>query len=85
VNSIALQDRLRLQQTNKEAQALLLRSDGGPQRELLQRSSSLIAPLDVAAKLPESKIESSDELRTPQANLIALQDQTKLQETSKEA
>ncbi len=83
--SIALQDRSRLQQTSKEAQALLLRSDGGPRGELLQRSSSPIAPLDVAAKLPESKIESSDELRTLQANSIALQDRTRLQQTSKEA
>jgi hypothetical protein len=34
-NSIAFQDRSRPQQTNKEAQALLLRSDGRPQGELL--------------------------------------------------
>jgi hypothetical protein len=71
-NSITLQDRSRLQQTNKEAQALLLKSDGGPRGELLQRSTSRIVPLDVAAILPKSKIESSDRLRTPQANSIAL-------------
>jgi hypothetical protein len=84
-NSIALQDRSRLQQTSKEAQALLLRSDGGPRGELLQRSSSPNAPLDVAAKLPKSKIESSIGLRTPQANSIALQDRMRFQQTSKEA
>ncbi|CAK9860961.1 unnamed protein product [Sphagnum jensenii] len=85
VNSIALQDRSRLQQTNKEAQALLLKNDGGPRGELLQQLFLPIALLDVTTKLPESKIESSDELRTPQANSIALQDRTRLQQTSKEA
>ncbi len=83
--SIALQDRTRLRQISKEAQALLLRSDGGPRVELLQRSSTPTATLDVVAKYPESKIEGSDGLRIPQKNSTALQDRMRPQQTSKEA
>lgn len=68
-NSIALQDRTSLQQTSKEAQALLLRGDGRPRGELLQRSSSTSASLDVVTKLLESKIECSDGPRTHQVPL----------------
>jgi hypothetical protein len=65
-NSTAPEDRTKLQQTSKVAQAILLRSDGRPRRELLQRSSTPTDPLDVTSKLPESKVEGSDEPHTHQ-------------------
>jgi hypothetical protein len=46
--SISLQDRSRPQQTSEEEQASLLRSDGGPRGELLQRSYPPAAPLVIA-------------------------------------
>ncbi len=65
-NSIAPQDRPRLQQTGKGKQASLLRSDGGPRGELLQRSHSASALLEVAPRILESTIEGTDGLRTHQ-------------------
>jgi hypothetical protein len=65
-NSIAPQDRQRLQQTSKEAQASVLRSDGRPRRVLLQRSPSASAPLEVAPRILESSIEGVVGLRTHQ-------------------
>ncbi len=65
-NSIAPQDRPRLQQTSKEKQASLLRSDGGPRGELLQRSHSASAPLEVAPRILESTIEGAEGLSTHQ-------------------
>ncbi|CAK9219993.1 unnamed protein product [Sphagnum troendelagicum] len=84
--SVALQDRTRSQQANEDTQASPLRSDGGPQGELLQRSFSLAASLGIATIPPsESRIESSGELCTPQTNSIAPQDRQRLQQTSKES
>jgi len=84
--SVALQDRTRSQQASEETQASSLRSDGGPQGELLQRSFSLVASLGIVMIPPlESRIESSGGLCTPQTNSIAPQDRQKLQQTSKEA
>jgi hypothetical protein len=58
--SIALQDRMRSHQASEETQASPLRSNGGPQGELLQRSSLLAASLGIATiPAPESRIESS--------------------------
>jgi hypothetical protein len=72
---VTLQDRTRSQQASEETQASPLRSDGGPQGELLQRSFSSAASLGIATiPPPESKIESSGGLCTPQANSIAPQD-----------
>jgi hypothetical protein len=82
--SISLQDRSIPQQTSEEEQAPLLRSDGGPRGELLQRSYPPAAPLDIVTIPSESKIESFGGLRTPQTNSIAPQDRPKLQQTSKE-
>jgi hypothetical protein len=64
-NLIAPQDRRRLQQTGKEA-ASLLRSDGGPRGELLQRSHSASVPLEVTSRILESWIEGAEGLRTHQ-------------------
>jgi hypothetical protein len=83
-NSIVLQDQSKLQHSSKEAQASLLRSDGGPRGEFLQWSSLPFNPLDVVTNPSENKIESSDGLRTPLANSIALEDRLRLQQTSKE-
>ncbi len=84
--SVALQDHTRSQQASEETQASPLGSDGGPQGELLQRSFSPPASLDIVTILPpESKIESSGGLCTPQTNSIAPQDRQRLQQTSKEA
>jgi len=83
--SVALQDRTRSQQASKEMQASPLKNDGGPQGELLQRSFLLAASLGIATiPPPESRIESSGGLCTPQTNSIAPQDQQRLQQTSKE-
>ncbi len=57
VTPIASQDRSKLQQQGKEAKTLQPRSYGGPRGEAPQRSSTLIAPLDVASKPQESEIE----------------------------
>jgi len=68
---VALQDRMRSQQISEETQASPLRSDGGPQGELLQRSFSPIASRGLATiPPPESRIESLSELCTPQTNSI---------------
>jgi len=75
---ISLQDRSRPQQTSKEEQASLLRSDGGPRGELLQWSYPPAAPLVIATIPSESKIESFGELCTPQTNSIAPQDRSRL-------
>jgi hypothetical protein len=56
---IASQDRSKLQQQGKEAKALQPRSYGGPRGEAPQRSSTLIATLDVASKPQESEIEGA--------------------------
>ncbi|CAM6022743.1 unnamed protein product [Sphagnum balticum] len=63
---VAFQDRSRLQQKGKEAQASPPRNDGDgrPRRKPSQRSASPFAPLDVASKIRESKTESSGDLRT---------------------
>ncbi len=82
--SISLQDCLKPQQTSEEEQTSLLRSDGGPRGELLQRSYPPTAPLVIATIPPKSKIESFSGLRTRQTNLIAPQDRSRLQQTSKE-
>jgi hypothetical protein len=82
--SISLQDRSRPQQTSEEEQASLLRSDGGPRGELLQRSYPPAAPLVIAAIPSDSKIESFGGLRTLQSNSIAPQDRPRLQQISKE-
>ncbi len=83
--SVALQDRTRSQQASEETQASPLRSDGGPQGEFLQRSFSPAASLGIATiPPPESRIESSGGLCTPQINSIAPQDRQRLQQTSKE-
>jgi len=63
-NSIAPQDRQRLQQISKEAHASMLKSDGGPRGVLLQRSPSTSAPLEVASRILESSIEGVEGLRT---------------------
>ncbi|CAN5962063.1 unnamed protein product [Sphagnum jensenii] len=60
------QEQSRLQQTSKEKQASLLKSDGGPRGEFLQRSHSASAPLEVALRILESTIEGADGLRTHQ-------------------
>ncbi len=65
-NLIAPQHRQRLQQTRKEAQASVLRSDGGPRGVLLQRSLSASALLEVASRMLESSIEGTEGLRTHQ-------------------
>jgi hypothetical protein len=84
--SIALQDRTRSQQANEETQASPLRSNGGPQGELLQQSSSPTASLGIVTiPAPESRIESSGGLCTPQITSIAPQDRQRLQQTGKEA
>jgi len=44
----------------------LLRSDGKPRGELLQRSHSACAPLEVALRILESTIKGADGLRTHQ-------------------
>jgi len=44
----------------------VLRSDGGPQGELLQRSPLASAPLEVAPRILESSIEGAEGLRTHQ-------------------
>jgi len=44
----------------------LLKSDGGPRGELLQRSLSASAPLEVASKILKSTIKGVDGLRTHQ-------------------
>ncbi len=44
----------------------MLRSDGGPRGELLQRSPSASAPLEVASRILESSIEGAEGLRTHQ-------------------
>jgi hypothetical protein len=49
-------------------QAPLLRSNGRPRGELLQRSHSAAAPLEVAARISESAIEGSNGLRTHQVS-----------------
>jgi hypothetical protein len=78
--SVALQDRTRSQQASKETQASPLRSDGGLQGELLQRSFSPAASLGIATiPPPESRIESSGGLCTPQTNSIAPHDRQRLQ------
>jgi hypothetical protein len=64
--SVASQDRSRLQQQGKEAKALQPRSYGGPRGEPPQRSSTLIAPLDVASKLRESETEGAGGSHTHQ-------------------
>ncbi len=77
---VTLQDRTRTQQASEEMQASPLRSDGGPQGELLQRSFSSAASLGIATiPPPESRIESSGGLCTSQANSIAPQDRQRLQ------
>ncbi len=84
--SVALQDRTRSQQASEETQASPLRNDGGPQGELPQRSFSPAASLGIVTiSPPESRIESSGGLCTPQTNSIAPQDRQRLQQTSKEA
>ncbi len=84
--SVALQDRTRSQQASEETQASPLKNDGGPQGELLQRSFSPVASRGIATiPPPESRIESSGGLCTPQTNSIASQDQQRLQQTNKEA
>lgn len=65
-NPIASQDRQRLQQTSKESQASLLRSNGEPRGELLQWSPSTPAPLELASRILESSIEGTEGLRTHQ-------------------
>jgi hypothetical protein len=70
--SVALQDRTRSQQASEETQASPLRSNGGPQGELLQRSSLPTASLGIAMiHAPESRIESSSGLCPPQTKSIA--------------
>ncbi len=44
----------------------MLKSDGGPRGEFLQRSHSASAPLEVALRILESTIEGADGLRTHQ-------------------
>jgi len=86
VISVTLQDRTRSQQASEQTQASPLRSDGGPQGKLLQRSFSPTASLGIATiPPPESRIESSSGLCAPQTNSIAPQDRQRLQQTSKEA
>jgi hypothetical protein len=63
---IAPQDRQRLQQTSKEVQASVLKSDGEPRGVLLQRSPSASAPLELASRILESSIEGTEGLRTHQ-------------------
>jgi hypothetical protein len=83
---VALQDRTRSQQASEETQASPLRSNGGLQGELLQWSSLFTASLGIATILaPESRIESSGGLCTPQTNSIVPQDRQRLQQTSKES
>jgi hypothetical protein len=64
--SVASQDRSRLQQQGKEAKALQPRSYGGPRGEPPQRSSTLIAPLDVTSKPRESETEGAGGSHTHQ-------------------
>jgi hypothetical protein len=64
--SVASQDRARLQQQGKEVKALQPRSYGGPRGEPLQRSSTLIAPLDVASKPRENETEGAGGSHTHQ-------------------
>ncbi len=64
--SVASQDRSRLQQQGKEAKALQPRSYGGPRGEPPQRSSMLIASLDVASKPRESETEGTGGSHTHQ-------------------
>ncbi|CAK9266648.1 unnamed protein product [Sphagnum jensenii] len=64
--SVASQDRSRLQQQGKEAKALQPRSYGGPRGEPPQRSSTVIAPLDVASKPRESETEGAGGSHTHQ-------------------
>ncbi len=44
----------------------MLRSDGGPQGELLQRSPLASAPLEIASRILESSIEGAEGLHTHQ-------------------
>jgi hypothetical protein len=63
---VASQDRSRLQQQGKEAKALQPKSYGGPRGEPPQRSSTLIAPLDIASKPRESETEGAGGSHTHQ-------------------
>ncbi|CAK9208137.1 unnamed protein product [Sphagnum troendelagicum] len=74
-NSIAPQDRQRLQQTSKEAHASVLRCDGGPRGVFLQRSPSASAPLEVASRILESSIEGAEEsyIKRPAGPLITIE------------
>ncbi len=63
---VAPQDQQKLQQTSKELQASLFKSDGRPRGELLQRSHSAFAPLEVASRILESLIEGAEGLRIHQ-------------------
>jgi len=64
--SVASQVRSRLQQQGKEAKALQPRGYGGPRGEPPQRSSTLIASLDVALKPRESETEGAGGSHTHQ-------------------
>ncbi len=67
--SVASQDCSRLQQQGKEAKALQPRSYGGPRGDPPQRSSTLIAPLDVTSKPREGETEGAGGSHTHQVPL----------------